>query len=84
MRELSPYAHVHAPHVIGYFRTSSASFELLSHANGSTQVLERTAHELRLEPVLYWLPLARWAVEQNNARVLLNLKRQAEREAAVR
>jgi len=47
-------------------------------------VLERTAHELRLEPVLYWLPLARWAVEQNNARVLLNLKRQAEREAALR
>jgi hypothetical protein len=84
MRELSPYTDVHAPHVIGYFRTINASFELLPDATGGTQVLERTAHELRLEPVLYWLLLARWAVQQNNARVLLHLKRQAERGASER
>jgi hypothetical protein len=75
---------VHAPHVIGYLRTINASFELLPDATGSTQVLERTAHELRLAPVLYWLLLARWAVQQNNARVLLHLKRQAERGASGR
>ena len=29
MRELSPYAHVHAPHNIGYFSTKETSFELI-------------------------------------------------------
>jgi hypothetical protein len=84
MRELSPYAHVHAPHVSGYFSTTATSFELVPRADGGTDVHERTSHELRLEPVLYWLPLARWAVEANNARVLAHLKREAEREAAGR
>jgi len=82
MRELSPYEHVHAPHVIGYFRTTNTSFELQSAAGGRTKVIERTAHELRLDPVIYWLPLARWVVDLNNARVLTHLKHQAERQAS--
>src|SRR5262249_54215278 len=69
MRELSPYDHVHAPHVVGYFRTVSTSFELLDHSGGGTEVIERTAHELKLDPIFYWLPMARWAVDQNNARI---------------
>jgi uncharacterized membrane protein YhaH (DUF805 family) len=77
MRELSPYAHVHAPHVVGYFRTMNTSFELVRRASG-TEVIERTSHELRLEPVLYWLPLARAIIAANNARVLRHLKREAE------
>ena len=77
MRELSPYAHVHAPHGVGYFRTMRTSFELVRRASG-TEVIERTSHELRLEPVLYWLPLARSIVAANNARVLRYLKREAE------
>jgi uncharacterized membrane protein YhaH (DUF805 family) len=79
MRELSPYRHVHAPHVIGYFRTTLTSFELVPGPNGRTNIVERTSHELRLEPVLYWLPMARWVVTQNNARVLAHIRHQAER-----
>jgi uncharacterized membrane protein YhaH (DUF805 family) len=79
MRELSPYQHVHAPHVIGYFSTTSASFELLPRPGGLTGIVERTSHELRLDPVLYWLPLARWVVRENNARVLAHIRREAER-----
>jgi hypothetical protein len=78
MRELSPYAHVHAPHVSGYFRTTSTSFELRPLPNGHTELIERTAHELRLDPVLYWMPMARWAVDLNNARVLAHIRHQAE------
>jgi uncharacterized membrane protein YhaH (DUF805 family) len=78
MRELSPYAHVHAPHVAGYFLTNDTSFELQPRADGGTQLIEHTSHTLKLEPVLYWLPLARLVVEQNNARVLAHIKRQAE------
>jgi hypothetical protein len=80
MRELSPYAHVHAPHVSGYFSTTYTSFELLPRVDGGTDVVERTTHELRLEPVLYWSPLAHWVVSENNARVLAHMKRNAERQ----
>jgi uncharacterized membrane protein YhaH (DUF805 family) len=79
MRELSPYQHVHAPHVVGYFRTTSTSFELLPQPGGQTQIVERTSHELKLDPVFYWLPLARWMVHENNARVLAHIRGQAER-----
>jgi hypothetical protein len=79
MHELSPYEHVHAPHVVGYFRTLETSFELVRRPDGSTDVNERTSHELRLDPILYWMPLARWVIHQNNARVLSHIRRQAER-----
>jgi len=78
MRELSPYEHVHAPHVVGYFRTTATSFELIKRSDGHTDVVERTSHELRLDPVLYWLPMARWVVGANNARVLAHIRRHAE------
>ena len=79
LRELSPYKHVHAPHVAGYFLTTLTSFELMPLAGGRTRLIERTSHELRLEPILYWMPLARWVVDQNNARVLRHIRRQAEK-----
>ena len=83
MRELSPYAKVHAPHVVGYFRTTNTSFELLDREDGNTEGIERTSHVLSLEPVLYWLPLARWVVHENNARVLAHIKRRAEASQAI-
>jgi hypothetical protein len=79
MRELSPYEHVHAPHAVGHFRTSLTSFELLPNAGGGTLIVERTSHELRLDPAFYWLPMAQWIVHLNNARVLAHVRAQAER-----
>ncbi len=78
MRELSPYQDVHAPHVVGYFRTASTSFELMPRPDGGTDLREQTRHELRLEPVLYWLPLARYIVRLNNQRIMDYVKRRAE------
>lgn len=83
MRELSPYEHVHAPHVIGYFQTISTSFELLDQGNGRTQLVVRTSHDLKLEPIFYWLPLARWVIRQNNDRVLMQIKLQSERNHSI-
>jgi uncharacterized membrane protein YhaH (DUF805 family) len=79
LRELSPYRHVHAPHVHGYFTTQETSFELIPRADGITEVVERTSHKLKLDPALYWLPFARYMVDTNNARVLRYIKAQAER-----
>jgi hypothetical protein len=77
MRELSPYQHVHAPHAVGYFRTDYTSFELLPRPGGGTEIFERTSHQLKIDPLFYWLPMARWIVHENNARVLAHIKRQA-------
>jgi hypothetical protein len=78
LRELSPYSHVHAPHVRGYFLTNLTSFELVPLPGNRTQVVERTSHELKLEPILYWMPLARLVIDLNNDRVLRHIKRRAE------
>ena len=78
MREMSPYKHVHAPHVRGYFTTLSTSFELVPMPGGQTQIVERTSHRLRLDPIFYWMPLARWVVSENNARVLAYVRDRAE------
>jgi hypothetical protein len=40
---------------------------------------ERTSHELRLDPVPYWLPMARLIVRLNNARELAHIRSHAER-----
>lgn len=78
MRELSPYTHVHAPHAVGYFTTAEASYDLRPLPDGRTQIVLRTSHILKLEPVFYWLPMARGVVQWNNRRVLGHIKRQAE------
>jgi hypothetical protein len=81
MRELSPHAHVHAPHVNGYFRTLDACFTLTPLANGHTRLTLATRHELDLQPALYWIPFAEWAVHANKVRVLEHFRRQAEGES---
>lgn len=78
MRELSPYEHVHAPHVVGYFDTEWTSFEIEPAEGGASRLLLRSAHQLKLDPVLYWLPMARWVVALDNRRVLEHVRAQAE------
>ena len=78
MHELSPYKTVHAPHVKGYFNTLSTSFELVALPGGRTRIIERTSHQLKLDPIFYWMPMARLVVGENNARVLAYLRDRAE------
>lgn len=78
MTELSPYKHVHAPHLAGYFTTPHTSFEISPLAGGRSRLVERTRHSLKLDPAPYWAPMVRWVVAQNNARVLGHIKAQAE------
>lgn len=84
MEEMSPWRRVHAPHVTGYFETGETRFELEPLAGGRTRLTARASHVLRLDPVLYWEPLARWAVRSNTARVLDHIRARAESGAAAR
>jgi hypothetical protein len=79
MHELSPYAHVAAPHVEGYFQTTITEFDLTALADGNTELVVHSSHRLRLDPVLYWLPIARWVIRENNLLVLAHAKHQSER-----
>lgn len=78
MEEMSPYRRVHAPHVSGYFETAQTSFEMQGLPGGGTRLTARATHVLRMDPVLYWEPVARWAIRHNVSRVLRDLKQKAE------
>lgn len=78
MEEMSPYRRVHAPHVNGYFLTQTTRFDLTPTADGRTRLAISTAHVLRIDPVPYWEPLARWAIHRNSQRVLRDIARKAE------
>ena len=78
MEEMSPWRHVHAPHVSGYFDTSETRFDLAPLPGGGTRLTVRAAHILRIDPVLYWEPIARWAIAGNLDRVLGDIRTKAE------
>jgi hypothetical protein len=82
MEEMSPYRRVHAPHLNGYFVTDTTSFELKSLSSGRTRLVAQATHRLRIDPALYWEPLARWAIRLNVTRVLQSIKGMAEGSAA--
>ena len=79
MTEFSPYEEVHAPHVQGYFETETTRFDLQPLPGGRTRLVVQASHTLRLDPVLYWEPMARWTVRRNTVRVLRHIRDAAER-----
>ncbi|WP_170112514.1 hypothetical protein [Sphingomonas fennica] len=44
---------------------------------GTTRLGEFSTGMLRMDPVLYWEPIARWAIRQNVERVLFDLENKA-------
>ena len=78
MAEMSPYEHVHAPHVNGYFETGETRFELVPLGAGRTKLTIMAAHRLRIDPVIYWEPIAEWAARNNTRRVLRDVRSKAE------
>jgi len=78
MEEMSPYRRVHAPHVRGYFSTADTRFALRRLRNGGTRLTLAASHVLRIDPIPYWEPLARWAAGANGRRVLEDVKAKAE------
>lgn len=73
MKETSPYRHVHAPHVQGYFETGETQFDLKPLSPRTTRLTIRAAHRLKIDPIIYWEPIARWAIRENTRRVLRDI-----------
>lgn len=74
MEEMSPYRRVHAPHVTGYFETLTTDFILDPLPSGGTRLTVEASHKLRLDPIPYWAPIARWAIRQNLQNVLQDIE----------
>lgn len=79
MHEMSPYREVHAPHVSGYFDTLDTRFDLRPLPGGGTRLTVSATHVLRMDPVLYWEPLARLAIRMNVTRVLADIDARSRR-----
>jgi general stress protein CsbA len=78
MTEMSPYRHVHAPHVNGYFETGETRFKIEPLSGQRSRLTILAAHRLRIDPIIYWEPIARWAASSNTRRVLRDVKSKAE------
>lgn len=78
MEEMSPYRKLQTPHLVGYFDTGETRFDLTPLPDGRTRLTVSASHVLRIDPVLYWAPIARWAIEQNVSRVMADLRHDAE------
>jgi hypothetical protein len=75
---MSPWRRVHAPHVSGYFDTLETRFVLVPLRGGGTRLTVSAEHILRIDPALYWEPIARWAISRNISRVMEDVRAKAE------
>ena len=84
MTEWSPYAHVNAPHLEGYMRSSGGEFRLTALAGGRTLLEGTTHYTLAIYPELYWRPYAEVLLHGIHRRVLRHVKRLSEADVGAR
>lgn len=80
MHELSPYRHVHPPHLDGYLRSKRGEFRLVDLGNGRTRLEGRTWYEYEIFPQFYWTLWTDMLIHRIHQRVLAHIKDLAERE----
>ena len=78
MTELSPYRHIHPPHLDGSFRSTRGEFLLLELPNGGTRLEGRTWYTLDMRPLDYWTVWTDAIVHRIHLRVLEHIKELAE------
>ena len=78
MFELTPYRHVHPPHLEGSFRSTRGEFVLEPLADGGTRLVGRTWYRLELAPHAYWTVWTDWIIHRIHGRVLDHIKELSE------
>ncbi len=78
MSELSPYRHVHPPHLDGYLRSNRGEFLLIARPDGRTCLEGRTWYEFDMFPQSYWTLWSHLFIHRIHDRVLLHIKELAE------
>jgi hypothetical protein len=82
MFELTPYRHIHPPHLDDAFRSTRGEFVLVPLEGGGTRLIGRTWYTLDIRPHAYWTIWTDWLVHRIHVRVLRHIKGLAEDSAA--
>lgn len=82
MHELSPYRHVHPPHLDGYLRCQRGEFRLVPLPGGKTRLEGSTWYEFEMYPQDYWTLWSDAVIHRIHRRVLEHIKRLSESEGA--
>lgn len=78
MHELSPYRHVHPPHLDGYLRCKRGEFRLVSLGDQRTRLEGSTWYEFEMYPQDYWTLWSDAAIHRIHLRVLEHIKHLSE------
>lgn len=78
MHELSPYRHVHPPHLDGYLRCRRGEFRLVPLDGGRTRLEGSTWYAYEIYPQAYWTLWSDLLIHQIHRRVLQHIKRSSE------
>ena len=78
MHELSPYRHVHPPHLDGYLRCKRGEFRLIDIGNGRTRLEGRTWYQYEIFPPSYWTLWTDMLIHRIHQRVLSHIKKLSE------
>ena len=83
MHELSPYRHVHPPHLDGYLRCKRGEFRLIALPEGRTRLEGSTWYEFDIYPQNYWTLWSDLLIHQIHGRVLEHIRELAETRGSV-
>jgi len=78
MFELTPYRHIHPPHLDNSFRSLRGEFRIVDLPNGKVRLEGRTWYQLRIYPIAYWSIWTDEIVHRIHGRVLRHIKREVE------
>ncbi|MFN9368632.1 MAG: hypothetical protein ACK6CT_07660 [Planctomycetia bacterium] len=79
MHELSPYRHIHPPHLDGYLRCRRGEFRLITIPGGRTRLEGSTWYEYEIYPQAYWTLWSDMLIQRIHRRVLDHIRRESER-----
>lgn len=78
MFELTPYRHIHPPHLDGAFRSTRGEFRMVPLPSGNTRLEGSTWYQLDIHPHAYWTVWTDAIVHRIHSRVLRHIKSLAE------
>jgi hypothetical protein len=78
MFELTPYRHIHPPHLTGSFRSTRGEFRLLALDDQHTLLEGSTWYQLEIRPLNYWTVWTDWILHRIHYRVLDHIKHSSE------
>jgi hypothetical protein len=76
--ELTPYRHIHPPHLDGFLRSNRGEFLLVALPEGRTRLEGRTWYEFAMYPQAYWTFWSDLFIHRIHQRVLWHIQRLAE------